>query len=589
MAAHSVLVEEISNGIRLTETINGIANIREISINSRLFLRVTNQDIIPNSTYQILDRVGEIYNLPAFPDEFTLVDISGVQYFSQTGTELIENSQYLLPFTEGVDTNSEAVAIGSITSTSANIILSLHSTGFNKVKISGHIYQKNTADTFPFTPVVSDVKILILYALPTAQIFYLAEGVESTEAVEPEIPAGALIVRRIVVTTEGADIDPGTISGYKEKADEAWKSVSIPATGGWLQFSADKASAFNVTPLNVTAVLTPSVYGIYTNVTDSKELWSGKTFLIRNNSVANLSLHTGTPPSTPTALKILGFENSLNVILKPYESAIVKVNQAGTGLVVITKMGGGSDFPEIGSNGDVLVKDDTLTDGVKWSNRLTNVETGKLDKPKADGSWVVTKSGATITYTDASAFGQNIANTNLTWGADRTQNLNAKKLSFTGGRVSVPALELEITAANSVPNKIWTEGTYLWHANNLGISRKLIYSEAYPATTQFVATNTGVVNITLQRKTLHSIANGLNNTYNISLSTPVQNEVNEYILIIKNLGSTLGTAAVVNFPANVKWRGKSPALNQNTWSFVFEQVYIFDEWVIFGIAIENPI
>lgn len=100
---------------------------------------------------------------------------------------------------------------------------------------------------------------------------------------------------------------------------------------------------------------------------------------------------------------------------------------------------------------------------------------GKLDKPATDGSWVVTKSGSTITYTDASTFGQNISNSNLTWSADRTQNLNAKKLSFTGGRVSVPALELEITAENSVPNKIWTAGTYLWHTNNLGISYRVAY------------------------------------------------------------------------------------------------------------------
>lgn len=100
---------------------------------------------------------------------------------------------------------------------------------------------------------------------------------------------------------------------------------------------------------------------------------------------------------------------------------------------------------------------------------------GKLDKPTTDGTWVVTKSGATISYTDASTLGKNISNSNLVWTADRTQNLGTKKLSFTGGRVSVPALELEITAENSVPNKIWTAGTYLWHTNNLGISYRVAY------------------------------------------------------------------------------------------------------------------
>lgn len=97
----------------------------------------------------------------------------------------------------------------------------------------------------------------------------------------------------------------------------------------------------------------------------------------------------------------------------------------------------------------------------------------KLDKPTTDGSWVVTKSGSTITYTDASTFGQNISNSNLTWSADRTQNLNAKKLSFTGGRVSVPALEYEVTTSNSLPNKTWTDGVDLWFTNNLGINSNI--------------------------------------------------------------------------------------------------------------------
>lgn len=123
------------------------------------------------------------------------------------------------------------------------------------------------------------------------------------------------------------------------------------------------------------------------------------------------------------------------------------------------------------------------TNVISWRDALdiyskSQVDTAlalKLDKPTTDGSWVVTKSGSTITYTDASTFGQNISNSNLTWSADRTQNLNAKKLSFTGGRVSVPALELEITAENSVPNKIWTDGNHLSHTNNLGISYRVSY------------------------------------------------------------------------------------------------------------------
>lgn len=138
-------------------------------------------------------------------------------------------------------------------------------------------------------------------------------------------------------------------------------------------------------------------------------------------------------------------------------------------------------------------------------------------KPTTDGSWVITKSGDTISYTDASTLGQNIANTNLTWSADRTQNLNAKKLSFTGGRVSVPALELEITAENSVPNKIWTAGDYLWHTNNLGISYRVAYDN------QVIKTITG--NVTLDN-TYHNCIVRINATCTITVPFALRTDFN---------------------------------------------------------------
>lgn len=98
---------------------------------------------------------------------------------------------------------------------------------------------------------------------------------------------------------------------------------------------------------------------------------------------------------------------------------------------------------------------------------------GYLQKPTTDGTWVVTTSGATVTYTDASTLGKNISNSNLVWTADRTQNLGTKKLSFTNGRFSVPALEMEVTSANSVPNKVWTDGVNFYRTNNAGINESL--------------------------------------------------------------------------------------------------------------------
>lgn len=96
--AHSVRVEEISNGVKIIENIDGIIVEKEVSANSKLFIRATNEDLFPTNTYQIIDVIGEIYNLPAFPNEFILVDSNNTEYISSNGLELIENSLNLKPF-----------------------------------------------------------------------------------------------------------------------------------------------------------------------------------------------------------------------------------------------------------------------------------------------------------------------------------------------------------------------------------------------------------------------------------------------------------------------------------------------------------
>lgn len=140
--------------------------------------------------------------------------------------------------------------------------------------------------------------------------------------------------------------------------------------------------------------------------------------------------------------------------------------------------------PTIPTPIDVSTKAETNASNISGSNiiswrvaldlysksEVNNLLANKLDKPTVDGTWVVTKSGASVTYTDASTLGKNISNTNLVWSADRSQNLGGYKLSFTNGRFSVPTLEMEVTTANSVPNKIWNDGANLKFTNGAGIN-----------------------------------------------------------------------------------------------------------------------
>ena len=112
-----------------------------------------------------------------------------------------------------------------------------------------------------------------------------------------------------------------------------------------------------------------------------------------------------------------------------------------------------------------------LADGsTKPLSEIVTDISGKLDKPTTDGTWVVTRTAGVSGYADASTLGKNIFNANLVLTTDRSQNLGGYKLSFTNGRFSVPALELEVKSSNSISNTIWSDGVKVKHTNNLGIT-----------------------------------------------------------------------------------------------------------------------
>ena len=92
---HQVKVEEIENGLKITETFDTDTVERFMTVNGFPFIRTTNEDGF--DTYQILDNVGEIYNLPAKADEFILIDINGSIFLPSDGVELIEDSLQLAP------------------------------------------------------------------------------------------------------------------------------------------------------------------------------------------------------------------------------------------------------------------------------------------------------------------------------------------------------------------------------------------------------------------------------------------------------------------------------------------------------------
>lgn len=338
------------------------------------------------------------------------------------------------------------LSIGDITATSNTAYLALPPELKNEVIINGDNYSRTVAQQFPFTPVVSDQKILIIEAQPDADVFHLVEGVEAPEAVEPAYTG--LFIARLIVSTTGVIVEDEN-TNFKRKQESDWRYVNITDASApiTLALPYDTRGSFYLTKSPGVGI--PTIAGIKkTSIAFAGDqyFYGGREGLIFNATGGDVILN---------ALGVV--DNSVFLISNRITPFTLKNNSA-----------------------------------VKWKLRESVIEllpsgsdpdlSGYLQKPTTDGIWVVTRTGGVSGYTDASTLGKNISNSNLVWTADRTQNLGTKKLSFTNGRFSVPALELEITAENSVPNKIWTDGIGYYFNNNLGIKKKVALGSVFTYT-----------------------------------------------------------------------------------------------------------
>ena len=196
-----------------------------------------------------------------------------------------------LPFS--VNT-SEVIAVGEISATENTVTLAVHSSGANAVRINGVVLTRTFPNTFTFTPVTEGSKFLIIYAINDSGIFRLAEGVEDLEAVEPEIPVGALFVRRILINSAGADVELPSLNGFREKVEDDWKAYTFYAPGEekLLPFTTDKKTSYIIKKAtNFDGDLL--LVGMKSKITDSDNWWPGKEFTVFNQTPNNLILVAG--------------------------------------------------------------------------------------------------------------------------------------------------------------------------------------------------------------------------------------------------------------------------------------------------------
>lgn len=179
--------------------------------------------------------MSRISNLTKYPYDYNITEKDFV-----IGTDgdnnktknfpVVALAEYIRNFNNNLSYD-RVISIGQITSENNNITINVNDTG-NVVYINHRFYVKNTPDIFTFTPVTEGVKIILLYALPDEQIFYMLEGTQSVETIEPILPSGALFVQRIIVTVNGIEIIPniGIISDNKVQITEATDFAQIGQT-----------------------------------------------------------------------------------------------------------------------------------------------------------------------------------------------------------------------------------------------------------------------------------------------------------------------------------------------------------------------
>lgn len=424
---------------------DGDIDIRFATINARFYIKKTNET--DENTYHLVDTLGEVYNLPAFPAEFVLIDIAGTEYLSLNGDELIINSKKLKPLRDSYDdvkanvdasnidphleiwkakiNGDKVLTMGTITATTDHVNLAVHPSGENTVAIGGKVWKKFVADSFPFTPVAAgETKMLIIFAMGDSQIFYLTE--------DYTLPDGALVVASITVSDSGVSVDD--IAGYKPVGEDNWRTVQLDST-------AAKIISMGITPASSFDIV-PSAIGTKIGGIGSKMgmfLWDGKEFWFRNFSDFNVTLE---PTSIEDTYNFKATTFAETYVLKKNSWAKFKIKEKK---LILVEFGGSANFPEDAINGQVLEADSSANGGVKWGDKLKGVAANFLH------------------YWN----GTNWLSSGLKFVSG-----TINQLEFSG-RIKADAVVLPANSNPNIANRLWSDGSDVWYDDSLGIPNKL--------------------------------------------------------------------------------------------------------------------
>lgn len=387
---------------------------------------------------------------------------------SQSDIDILKNKLGI--FEDNSDVNSIDL-LGEIITTSDSITIELSNSDVNKITLGGIVYYTYSPSEFTFTPVSEDkIKSLIIYARSTPDLFYLAEGDEGYEAVEPSIPNDAFVIKRITVTSEGQYIDPEIISGFVEKEEESWKTIY---TGSATSFSidyTDKRTRFKInSSVDIPKTLTAINFASETN--RAVEFW------IYNNTNLNINI-----PASSTSGLSKGFANiNAPFVVLPKSKALLKYNPE-TNLIEcwkdnatggLTSVNVGTDLTGNGTSGsplnlsasknaEIAGKENASNKVTAWSatTNNTNYPSEKLVKDSLD---------LIKPATQAEAESQTAPTVE--------SNKYITTFSLWKWLQALTYIILKPNSTTAIANRLRSSGSRLFYADNSAVERGIAYDD----------------------------------------------------------------------------------------------------------------
>ena len=252
---------------------------------------------------------------------------------------------------------------GHITTTTNSVTIGLSELGENFAMIAGIKYIEPTTNPEtpkPFTAVSPGMlKVVIIQALPDAEVFHLVEGVEGAEAIDPDYDG--LLVKRIIVSDSGQVVE-GDLDAFQLKANEAWVNLLLNDVGSTTQTVSIHHAALRFNILSSAANIKIGGFRFYA----TQFLYDGIEITLRNETAGDLEI------TTIAGIGITSIDSEgLPISLKQFESIDLAYHLAD-GVFYALKSGGDVFDPtSLQSQIDTEIVNRALEDAKKLDKPLS--------------------------------------------------------------------------------------------------------------------------------------------------------------------------------------------------------------------------